>query len=71
IVQSVMPGIVREIMVKSGDEIEQGSPLIILEAMKMENEISAPVAGKVLSIQVTEGDAVAAGAALLVIDLES
>jgi pyruvate carboxylase len=69
-VQSVMPGIVRKIMVNPGDEIELGTPLIILEAMKMENEISAPVAGKILSIQVAEGDAVAAGAPLLIIDLE-
>ncbi|MEC9476042.1 MAG: biotin/lipoyl-containing protein [Planctomycetota bacterium] len=69
-VQSIMPGIVRKILASPGDEIEAGSPILILEAMKMENEIAAPVSGTVAQIMVSEGDAVAAGAMLLVIDLK-
>lgn len=69
-VQSVMPGIVRKILVEPGDQVEAGSPLLILEAMKMENEIAATEAGTIDKIHVAEGEAVAAGTALLVIDLK-
>jgi len=69
-VLSVMPGIVRKLLVAPGDEIESGSPLLILEAMKMENEIAATVSGTIEKIEVSEGDAVAAGAVLLIIDMK-
>ena len=69
-VLSVMPGIVRKVLVAPGDKVVSDTPLLILEAMKMENEITAPMAGTIQSVQVIEGDTVAAGAALLVIDLE-
>ena len=65
-----MPGIVRKLLVAPGDEIESGSPLLILEAMKMENEIAATVSGTIEKIEVSEGDAVAAGAVLLIIDMK-
>src|SRR5204862_216642 len=46
-VRSVMPGVVKEVRVKAGDAVEAKSPLLVLEAMKMENEIRADRAGVV------------------------
>jgi acetyl/propionyl-CoA carboxylase alpha subunit len=66
-ITSLMPGIIRKVMVAVGTKIEVGTSLILLEAMKMENEIQSQVAGTVLGIHVKEGDAVAAGALMLVI----
>ena len=60
-----MPGRVVRLLVKVGDEVHAGQPVIVLEAMKMENELRALVAGRVESIHVKAGDAVE-GAALLV-----
>jgi len=62
---SVMPGIVVQLLVKEGESVAEGQPLLILEAMKMQNEICAPVAGEVTRIHVAEGEAVASGAKLL------
>ena len=56
--KSVMPGIVRKIFVTEGDEVEAGSPLLILEAMKMENEIVASGVGVVSKVHIKQGDAV-------------
>ena len=67
-VVSVMPGIVRSVIVKTGDVVSEGQPLILLEAMKMENEITSPVGGKVVKIEVVEGATVGAGDLLAVID---
>lgn len=53
-----MPGLVLEIKVKPGDEVQKGDPLMILEAMKMENMIKAQGNGKVQKIEVNKGDAV-------------
>ena len=58
IVKSVMPGIVRKVFVGEGEAVEAGAPLLILEAMKMENEIRAEGEGRVVRIHVTEGMAV-------------
>ena len=58
VVKSVMPGIVRRIFVEEGQEVEAGAPLLILEAMKMENEIAAEGGGRVACLHVKEGDAV-------------
>ena len=65
VVKSVMPGVVVEILVAPGDEVEAGQPLLILEAMKMQNEISAPGSGVVKSIHVEAGSAVTGGAELV------
>lgn len=65
VVKSVMPGVVVEILVAPGDEVEAGQPLLILEAMKMQNEISAPGGGRVKTIHVEAGSAVAGGANLV------
>ena len=61
IIESVMPGIVRKILVQEGDSVEAGQPLLLLEAMKMENEILAPEGGTVTRLHVSAGDTVAAG----------
>ena len=63
-----MPGIVRAVLVKPGDAVTAGQPLVILEAMKMENELRADHAGLVREVKVAAGTAVDGGAALVVID---
>ena len=65
LVVAVMPGVVARLLVAVGDEVEAGEPLLVLEAMKMQNEIPAPAAGVVQTVHVTEGKAVAAGAKLV------
>ena len=65
--KSSMPGRVVSILVEEGDVVEKGQAVIIIEAMKMENEVKAPVSGTVSGLQVTAGQAVEAGAPLLTI----
>jgi pyruvate carboxylase subunit B len=62
-----MPGFVAELLVAEGDPVEEGTPLLVLEAMKMQNEITAPCSGIVKTIAVAAGDAVQAGDVLLTI----
>lgn len=64
-ITSVMPGVVKEVLVAAEDTVEAGQPLLILEAMKMENEIRAPRAGVVETIHVEAGAAVEKGAQLV------
>ena len=54
-------------MVQPGDEIQEGQAIVILEAMKMENEIQTEYSGKVISVNVAEGDKVCIGAELVTI----
>ena len=68
LVKSVMPGVVIELLAKEGDTVEKDQPLLILEAMKMQNEIGAPLAGIVKTIHVSEGEAVGNGAKLVAIE---
>ncbi|MCU1348104.1 MAG: Acetyl-/propionyl-coenzyme carboxylase alpha chain [Acidobacteria bacterium] len=56
-----MPGVVLKILVKIGDDVAKGAPLLILEAMKMEHPITAPRDGKVASINCKEGEMVQPG----------
>ena len=65
---SVMAGRVVRLLVCKGDEVEPGQGVIVVEAMKMENEISAGKGGRVTAIDVTEGQNVDSGAQLLVIE---
>ena len=60
-----MPGKVIAVMVKPGDKVAKGAPLLILEAMKMEHTIAAPVDGVVKEIHYAEGEQVPEGAELL------
>jgi biotin carboxyl carrier protein len=64
-VKSIMPGVVVELLVSEGQEVEAGTPLLILEAMKMQNEISAPGPGRVARLHVARGEAVGSGAKLI------
>lgn len=65
---SPMPGTVVKICVSPGDEVYAGETLIILEAMKMENEINSHKTGKIGMIAVKEGDAVNTGDVLLTVE---
>jgi biotin carboxyl carrier protein len=60
-----MPGRVVKILVSEGEIVAHGAPAIIVEAMKMENELHAPTAGVVQRVAVREGDTVDAGQVLL------
>jgi oxaloacetate decarboxylase alpha subunit/pyruvate carboxylase subunit B len=62
-----MPGMIVRIDKKVGDTVKQGEPVVTLEAMKMENALSAPVSGTILSINCNVGDSVAKNAVLCVI----
>jgi biotin carboxyl carrier protein len=67
-VDSVMPGKVVRVLVSRGDAVEAGQGLVVVEAMKMENEIAAPRAGRVKSVDVTPGQTVETGARLVVLE---
>ncbi|MCR4711892.1 MAG: biotin/lipoyl-binding protein [Clostridia bacterium] len=67
-VTSPMQGTILSVNVKPGDRVKAGQVLMILEAMKMENEIMAPVAGLVTSVEAAAGAAVEAGKLLCIIE---
>ena len=57
-VGAIIPGSIQRIMVSEGDEVSPGFPMLILEAMKMRNEILSPLQGIIKKIYVSEGDMV-------------
>lgn len=57
-IKAPMPGLIIELKIKPGDEVKQGDPLLILEAMKMENIIKSPGDGVVKSVKIKKGDSV-------------
>jgi len=63
-----MPGRVIRVLVELHQEVETGQGLIVVEAMKMQNEMKSPQAGRVVEVKTTPGAAVAAGEVLLVIE---
>jgi biotin carboxyl carrier protein len=63
-----MPGTVVKVSVSEGDEVEEGQLLLVLEAMKMEQPVAAPHAGRVSSLPYAEGDLVPGGAVLAEIE---
>ena len=65
IVQSPLSGTIIEVRVKAGETVKSGTPLLSLEAMKMESEVIAPIDGRVQSIEVTAGQSVQEGQVLL------
>lgn len=67
-VKTAMPGKVVRLIVSVGDGVEKGDGVIVVEAMKMQNEIKAPKNGTVISIRVAEGDTVDPGQVLLSIE---
>ena len=62
-----MPGTILKVLVSNGQAVSEGDAVIVLEAMKMENEITAPVSGTVTSVLVSQGDSVDVGKVLLTI----
>jgi pyruvate carboxylase subunit B len=60
-----MPGLIVRVNVKAGDKVGQGQGLVVMEAMKMENELRAQAAGTVKSVNVTPGTAVEKGTVLI------
>jgi pyruvate carboxylase subunit B len=68
VVLSMMPGIVREVRVEPGDTVAAGDALLILEAMKMENEIRAALAGTVKTVHVAADSTVNKGDALVTLE---
>jgi biotin carboxyl carrier protein len=59
-----LPGKVLKVLVKVGDAVEAGQPLVVVDALDMENEIRSPKDGRVVALQVTDGQAVRADAML-------
>jgi biotin carboxyl carrier protein len=65
VVKSPMPGRVVKVLVAKGDKVQAGQGLLVLEAMKMENEVKAKAAGTVTEVHVTTGSAVEGNAKLV------
>ena len=66
-VEAPMPGTVLKVCVNVGDTVSEGQTIAVLEAMKMENDIPAPAAGKIVSVNVTPNSSVETGTVLAVI----
>ena len=66
-IKSPLPGTVLEVLVKQDDVVKMGQKLLVLEAMKMENNIEADKEGRIVSIEKHKGDAVMEGDVLIVI----
>ncbi|HEX9626370.1 MAG TPA: sodium-extruding oxaloacetate decarboxylase subunit alpha [Acidiferrobacterales bacterium] len=67
-VTSSMPGTVVDVLVKVGDKLKAGDPVLVIEAMKMENEVPAPIAGTVKAVNIAKGDNVNPDEALVEIE---
>ena len=64
---AAMPGKIVRVLVAAGDEVVAGQGILVIEAMKMQNELKAPRAGRVTAVEVKENDSVNAGALLATI----
>jgi biotin carboxyl carrier protein len=67
-ISTPMPGKVVRMLVREGDEVEAGQGLVIVEAMKMQNEMKASRAGRVVEVRVRGGETVGAGDTLVVLE---
>ena len=67
-IKTPLPGVIIDVKVNVGDAVAKGQTVVVLEAMKMENNINADRDGKVVAIQVAKGDTVADGAVLVVLE---
>jgi methylmalonyl-CoA carboxyltransferase 1.3S subunit len=65
VLRATISGTVTRVLVSAGEEVEAGATLLMLEAMKMESEITAPAPGTIGEVNVTEGEAVAGGQVLV------
>jgi biotin carboxyl carrier protein len=68
VIEAVMPGRVVRLLVEEGQEVEAGQGVLVLEAMKMENEVAAPRAGTVSTVKVAQGETVETGQLLAVVE---
>jgi|SRR5579863_1834181 len=68
VLKAMMPGRVVNVLVKLGDEVAAQQGLLVVEAMKMENELKAPKAGKIVELKVKAGQTVEKGELLLVVE---
>ncbi len=66
-----IPGLVVEIKVSEGQHVNLGDPVVVVEAMKMQNELTSAISGTVVKVAVTAGDAVNPGDTLVVIEPET
>ena len=62
-----MPGLVVDVLVEKGDPVEAGQPVVVVEAMKMQNALVAPIRGRVSAVSAVKGATVDTGALLLAI----
>ena len=69
-VTTAMPGAIVDVMVEVGKKVKAGDPVLVIEAMKMENEIQAPISGSVIGVFVGKGDTVTPDEALIEIQPE-
>jgi biotin carboxyl carrier protein len=67
-ITSPMPGKVVKVLARLGDAVREGQGVVVIEAMKMENEMKSPKDGKVVELNVVEGQAVDGGARLAVVE---
>ena len=67
-IKTPLPGVIIDVKVNVGDTVAKGQTVVVLEAMKMENNINADRDGKVVAVQVAKGDTVADGAVLIVLE---
>jgi pyruvate carboxylase subunit B len=67
-VTTAMSGVIVEVKTRVGDQVKAGDSLLVIEAMKMENEIQAPLSGVVISVHVKKGDGVAPDETLVEIE---
>jgi biotin carboxyl carrier protein len=63
-----MPGLVKSVAVEVGEEVQKGQRLIVLEAMKMENDITAPKAGRIVELHTSAGATVEGGKPLVTLE---
>ena len=68
VITAQMPGVILKVNVKPGDEVKAGTPLCVLVAMKMENEIRSPIDGVVKEVYITAGDKMAVNDKMLVVE---
>ena len=68
VLTSPMPGKIVRVMCAAGDEVTEGQGLVVVEAMKMQNEVQSPKAGKVIELKVAEGQTVNAGELLAIVE---
>ncbi len=68
VITAQMPGKIVKVAAAVGDTVAEGQGLVVIEAMKMENEIPSPIDGRVTEVAVREGETVETGATLLVVE---